>query len=259
MTLEKEMKPGITRDKVSSKGHEHVEGFCPFCDGLEQGSRFYEKYPELEGIPQVLYQTDNVMVLPDFAPVKSGHVLIVPKEHVTSYAFLSEQVRVEFGDVYQHVREVLGKPDNLEFEHGSGFIDRAKVACGNSVFHAHWHVVPISGQVEGIKILDRMLDEVPNGMKPIGMRADVDPKILLEQLAQASNGNPYLVFRNSSWAAVFREETNLGVPSQILRKLSAAVLHGDNGRWNWKEASENDRQIWLENLKQTYRRFGFEV
>jgi len=236
---------------------EEVGNFCPFCHGLDRDSRFYQTYPELANLPQVLYESEHVMVLPDFAPIKSGHVLIVPKEHVTSYAHLPSKVKNEFGLVYQQVRKILQKPNTLEFEHGSGFIDQDKVACGNSVLHAHWHMIPISGHIEGIKILEKMLEEVPNKMKPIGMKADIEPDIFLGQLTETSKGNPYLVFRNENWAAVFREKSDLEVPSQILRKLSAIVLHGQTARWNWKEANEEDRLIWLKNLKKTYKMFGF--
>ena len=240
---------------------EKVENFCPFCDGLDSDSRFYQQYPELEGYPQILYQTESVMVLPDLAPVKSGHVLIVPKQHVTSHTCLDDSCRREFAQVYDFVKEKLGKPDTLEFEHGSGFLNDKQVACGNSVFHAHWHVIPVSGQVEGIKILDKMLDEIPSDMQfqSFGHEDVTNSERFLMKLSESSDNHPYLVFRNADWAVVFREEDELAVPSQILRRITALVLHGERGRWNWKDATDDDKNIWLQNLKQIYQLFGHQV
>ena len=240
---------------------ENEVSFCPFCDGLENDSRFYQQYPELNGFPQVLFETESVMVLPDLAPVKSGHILIVPKKHVTSYAFLDDSCRREFAHVYDRVKQILNKPDTLEFEHGSGFLNNEKTTCGNSVFHAHWHVIPISESIEGIKILDKMLDEIPADMdfKSIGLRGSLSTESFLTELSENSGGYPYLVFSNSDWAVVLREEDNIEVPSQILRRISALVLHGEKGRWNWKNATDNDRQIWLDNLRQTYHLFGYQI
>jgi|SRR5450755_2594228 diadenosine tetraphosphate (Ap4A) HIT family hydrolase len=75
----------------------------------------------------------------DRFPVSRGHALVVPKRHVVTVWELSED---EYADTFALVREVknvlytLYKPDGFNVGVNSG------EAAGQSVWHAHIHVIP---------------------------------------------------------------------------------------------------------------------
>lgn len=104
---------------------------CPFCAYDEQ---------------RVVWADALVVALTDAYPVSPGHALVVPRRHVATYfdATPDEQASIWAG--VRAVKDVLEqslRPDGYNVGFNAG------VAAGQTVAHAHVHVIPrFSGDVD---------------------------------------------------------------------------------------------------------------
>ena len=95
---------------------------CPFC---------------LPDRP-LLAESPLVVAFADARPVSPGHTLVVPRRHVSTYFDCTEDEKATLWALVEHVRGLLSdrNPDGFNV----GFNDGA--AAGQTVFHAHIHVIP---------------------------------------------------------------------------------------------------------------------
>ena len=101
-----------------------VSSACPFCSLPAE---------------RIWFQTDSALVLLDGFPVSPGHTLIVPKRHIASFMELPDEDREEIWNLAKRVRELLKEkhsPDGFNFGVNEG------TAAGQTVPHAHFHVIP---------------------------------------------------------------------------------------------------------------------
>ena len=84
---------------------------------------------------RVVYQSENVITFLDIRPIRSGHVLIVPREHFPFYDDLRPEVANEVMRVAQRLAPALR----------AGFqVERVGLFfTGVDIAHAHAHVVPM--------------------------------------------------------------------------------------------------------------------
>lgn len=99
---------------------------CKFCDPVYQHKRtvlenkwFFAKF--------------------DGNPVTMGHLIIIPKRHIASFFYLSDQEIIAAYDLIKKVKILLDEkyhPDayNIGLNNGK--------AAGQTVFHLHIHVIP---------------------------------------------------------------------------------------------------------------------
>jgi diadenosine tetraphosphate (Ap4A) HIT family hydrolase len=97
---------------------------CPFC-AISPG--------------RITLETDHVLALGDAYPVAQAHTLVVPRRHVASIFDLSP---VEWTAVWDMVTQVRARL--LDDLHPDGFTIGVNdgVAAGQTVMHAHDHVIP---------------------------------------------------------------------------------------------------------------------
>ena len=89
-----------------------------------------------------LVEDDLVVALLDANPVSTGHSLIVPKRHVVSWFDAAADEVAAMTRLVRALKLVLDdryRPDGYNV----GFNDGA--AAGQTVFHAHLHVIPRYG------------------------------------------------------------------------------------------------------------------
>lgn len=93
-----------------------------------------------EAEAHVVYRDDRVVAFLDLHPVTRGHVLVVPRHHAPDLASLESGDAAAMIEAARHLAGVLRQTDlgvdgiNLHLADG--------VAAGQSVFHAHLHVIP---------------------------------------------------------------------------------------------------------------------
>ncbi len=96
---------------------------CPFCR---------PDRPEL-------FTTSHAFALFDKYPVSRGHVLVIPIRHVADYFDLDEAEKAACWALVDRVRDHL----NAEFQpDGFNIGINCGAAAGQTVWHAHIHVIP---------------------------------------------------------------------------------------------------------------------
>ncbi|MDD3643748.1 MAG: HIT family protein [Candidatus Krumholzibacteria bacterium] len=102
-----------------------IDRQCPFCSPSG-----------------VFLENDLAAAIPDRHPIRPGHTLVIPKRHVASFFDLTPE---EAAACFELVRAVRAR---LEGEYSPGGYKigiNIGRAAGQSVMHAHIHVVPMGG------------------------------------------------------------------------------------------------------------------
>jgi diadenosine tetraphosphate (Ap4A) HIT family hydrolase len=193
---------------------------CCFCNELICGIMPKEFIMQSGQNCRFIMLDPDFTAMPSISPLAIGHVLIIPKSHVTSLAQLSPDLIKKF---VQFKKAVVGKIEakfgtTLCWEHGVG-LGRTG-GCG--VTHAHMHVLPL--YEEGIYQIHNKL------------RISVSPKILIEGF-QAINTvihrtDTYLYWELTKQRQFF---VSIGehIPSQLIRRMAADIQGVPE--WNWRE------------------------
>ena len=87
----------------------------------------------------ILAQSALSLAFPDGFPVSKGHTLVVPKRHVVS---LWEMTAEEYMDAFDLVRQVKKALEEMFAPQGFNVGVNCGETAGQSVFHAHIHVIP---------------------------------------------------------------------------------------------------------------------
>lgn len=106
-------------------------GQCPFCEALSSGDPLAY---------HLVHHGEKAFVILNRYPYTTGHVLILPLEHVEDLAELDPETRAEMGELINHALGVL-----REVYHPEGFnvgLNLGEAAGAGLPKHLHWHVVP---------------------------------------------------------------------------------------------------------------------
>lgn len=99
---------------------------CPFCERLKSDDA-------------LVVSGSNVAAFADAFPVSPGHALVVPRTHEPDFFALSPEVQREVWEAVRDVRTLLAgshAPDGFNVGLNAG------IAAGQTVMHAHVHVIP---------------------------------------------------------------------------------------------------------------------
>ncbi|MBN1896600.1 MAG: HIT domain-containing protein [Candidatus Aenigmarchaeota archaeon] len=112
----------VTKPKTATKK-------CVFC-GIVKGS-----HKDL-----VLHRTKDFMVIMNLYPYNTGHIQILPKEHVTSIEKLTDRQLAEMFILVKRCVKLLKKVLRpVGFNMG---INQGGTVSGASIDHLHFHIVP---------------------------------------------------------------------------------------------------------------------
>jgi diadenosine tetraphosphate (Ap4A) HIT family hydrolase len=168
-----------------------------------------------------------------------GYTLLISKEHLLSFAYLSEHL---FSELQVFKDSVLGKLKQISsnpitiLEHGA--INRPQRA-GACIDHAHLHLMPL-----------------PVDLYPI----------LLERFrfAKLSSINEVSRFNHAQVSYLYYERQGNGscgveltqdVPSQLLRRIACQAL-GKPDLWDWRKMPLRES---LQQFKNEYKRLSFSA
>lgn len=99
---------------------------CIFCDIIKNNK-------------DILFESKSSVAFYDSFPVSVGHTLIIPKRHCETYFDLTDEEMKDMHSLSIKVKEYL----DAEFQpdgYNVGF--NCDVAAGQSVMHAHMHIIP---------------------------------------------------------------------------------------------------------------------
>jgi diadenosine tetraphosphate (Ap4A) HIT family hydrolase len=192
---------------------------CCFCTEAHSG-RFSEDLSQVYDVEsRISYETEDLVVVPSVSPLAPGHVLILPRAHVTRLSDLPDSLAWQLSDCIGTVRYRLSRrfgPTHYFMEHG---VPTGQVACG--VDHAHLHIIPLPSEtITAVELeVERDFPRHAHGA-------------LSEVLKIASFriGKSYVLHGPGmdSLAIGFADQ----IPSQYMRRLIARARR--NSEWDWK-------------------------
>lgn len=169
---------------------------CPHCDPAS----FALKYP--------LEITNNFYAVCDVHPLIRGHILIIPKVHISCVGEYPGDILMELQLLYDKaflfIKKTFGSV--ASFEHG---------AIGQTVFHSHVHILPFSGKASDI------ITEGESRIKPLHSLFD------LKEVFEKDKG--YLFF--SIDEKMYVADKILGAPRFFRDRFAKALGVPERGNW----------------------------
>jgi len=181
---------------------ENLRNNCPHCDS----DSFASKYP--------LEESNNFRVVCDVHPLIEGHILIIPKKHLSCIGKYSESDYLEFLSLFTKYSDFIKKTYGSvsTFEHGK---------IGQTVFHSHVHLLPFNGS--------------PTQIIPEGLNSLVSFSNLSHLKDAYLKEGKYLYFSiaDQKWTV----NTDLGSPGFFRDRFAKALKVPERG--NWKDMDRN--------------------
>ena len=177
---------------------EHIRSHCPHCDA------------QSDAFTDLLQETEHFRIVCDHHPLNEGHILIIPKQHLSCVGEYPSEVFHEFIELYEAVRSFVRTQygSMSTFEHGN---------MSQTVFHSHVHVLPYAGEPSTI---------VPEGNEQlVALPSFVELQRLYEHYGR------YLFFsiNNHAWVV----NPAIAAPRFFRDRFATAL--GVPKRGNWKE------------------------
>lgn len=192
---------------------------CCLCEEISSRT-FPDQYRGAYPVSsRICHETDEFVVLPTLSPLCAGHVLVLPRRHVTNLATLSEPARRALLVCVESTMTVLAGhfgSDLYLFEHG---VAGAGLACG--IDHAHLHILPLSATTA---------DAVELRIETDFRSHDSSSLIQGLSLANQVKATSYLLHGTSLDS--MRISVAESIPSQYMRRLIAQLEC--QAEWDWK-------------------------
>lgn len=155
-----------------------------------------------------LETTDHFRIVADVHPLTEGHLLIIPKDHITCAGAFPQELFTEFVGLYEKFSRFIKKTygEVSSFEHG---------ITGQTVFHAHVHILPFAG---------KPADIVPEGAKTL-----FPIKSIRELPDVFERDGRYLFF--SIGEHPFLVDTAISVPRFFRDRFAKALGVPETGNW----------------------------
>lgn len=96
-----------------------------------------------------VYEDEEILAFHDINPAAPIHILVIPKKHITSLAYLKEEDEKIVGRIYTVINEIVQK--NGFKEDGYRVIVNCGKNGGQEVMHLHFHL--LAGKPLGEKIV----------------------------------------------------------------------------------------------------------
>jgi histidine triad (HIT) family protein len=98
--------------------------FCKIADGSIPSKKVYED--------------DKMLAFHDIEPAAPVHVVMIPKEHISSANELNEENSAVVAHIYSKVPEIAKK---LGLDGGYRIVNNCGADGGQTVFHIHFHLM----------------------------------------------------------------------------------------------------------------------
>ncbi|NMB83664.1 HIT domain-containing protein [Candidatus Roizmanbacteria bacterium] len=187
---------------------EAIKKNCPHCDLGSQAFNYF------------LEKTKFFNIVCDSHPLVEGHILIIPKRHVSCIADYSKEELNEFIVLNKKVSDFLIKKYKFvsSFEHG---------IFGQTVFHSHVHYLPFKGRPDEI---------VAEGKDNY---FSIDNFEELKKLFKQDGGYLFFSIGSKKWSV----NKNLAAPRFFRDRFAKALDRSE--RSNWKIFHNDNRLMEL--------------
>lgn len=194
-----------------------ISEFAAELEGRVEESLFAHVY---QGDPpsRSLAQSEHLVAFVDLAPLVAGHLIVVPRQDVPSFASLSRAAWHDWQQLRIRLVELLTRqwaPPVL-FEHGSTSAMRGS-AC---ITHAHLQLLPAD--------IDLAQEMRTDGLDVF----EVDDQRTLRDRADGRE-RPYFFVEAADGTAQCAWADDPPMPSQYLRRIAARALGLSDPEWDW--------------------------
>lgn len=102
---------------------------------MKKGCVFCDKSPQ-----DIVLENDQAKAFFDIHPMAEGHLLIVPKQHFTTWFDIPQDIQVEMIALLNESKKLL---DQCFAPRGYQVFSHVGRVAGQKVPHAHIHLVPV--------------------------------------------------------------------------------------------------------------------
>lgn len=191
---------------------------CQFCNEIQGTNRtpFHDIYASI--LPsRIVADSQHLVAFPTLGQLVPGSLLIVPKQHVETFAQLSSEVRIEALHFINQLEPRLRRYGHLFlFEHG------AQAGCGGGcgIYHAHLNLVPLPKPTRHADLVDLPVQRAAN---------------LLDVWNKVEDCFEYLTLRDSFGTVGYSvpDGSKPGFGSQYCRRRIAEYLNLERP-WDWR-------------------------
>jgi len=106
-----------------------------------------------EILHRILMEQGTVYAVEDLYPVTQGHLLVVPYRHTLDYFSMTDEERFDAQQMLLALREQIIRYDSTVEGFNIGI--NCGLAAGQSILHAHIHLIP---RREGIELFNKHFD-----------------------------------------------------------------------------------------------------
>ncbi|EHJ51941.1 HIT family protein [Streptococcus macacae] len=96
-----------------------------------------------------IYEDSEVIAFLDISQATKGHTLVVPKKHVRNVLEMSEEMASQLFSPIPKIARALKKVTSAS---GLNIINNNETIAGQTVFHAHIHLLPRYNKEDGLAI-----------------------------------------------------------------------------------------------------------
>lgn len=100
-----------------------------------------------------VYEDEHVLAFLDISQVTKGHTLIIPKKHVRNILDMESQTAQEVFAPVPQLARALKKTTGAA---GINLLNNSEEAAGQTVFHAHVHLIPRFDETDGLTVTFNM-------------------------------------------------------------------------------------------------------
>jgi diadenosine tetraphosphate (Ap4A) HIT family hydrolase len=187
---------------------------CAELNG-EMGDTAFRSIYEGKPKSRVVAQSGNFALVVDIAPLRHGHMLLVPRDHYINFGLIPEELEDELARFRKYCLSLVSThygPVTV-LEHGSS-PDMIMSAC---ISHAHWHLISLPGSPVQIFERDGLAGANVPSWRNLSYFAKLD--------------RPYIYYNFGSDHRVY--SANLAKRHQYLRIVMAEILGIPEPEWDW--------------------------
>ena len=189
---------------------------CTFCREFDdvEFSEFRDVFRKDILPSRIIKSTQNFIALAALGAIRPGYVLILPKEHMLSFAFLDQPMAEEAGQFKKELIQLMlpNFPNLIVFEHGP---ITAKASSGGCIDHAHLHIFPTA-----IDLFPRLSQQF--SYTTIGS---------IHELSQFRKTQKHYIYYENNYKG-FAFEIDRFIPSQYIRRILWEE-EGKHDEWDW--------------------------
>lgn len=96
-----------------------------------------------------VYEDDHVLAFLDISQVTKGHTLVIPKKHVRNLLDMDTETAQQ---VFAPVPNLARRLQVATGATGLNVLNNSEPVAGQTVFHAHIHLLPRFAETDGLKV-----------------------------------------------------------------------------------------------------------